>query len=66
MGNTYLAMYAHSHLGYTRSFIWSVGVLSGLVSIASVVLSASLCDRVGRRRMMLLGWAGLCRRGRLW
>ena len=58
MGNTYLTMYAHSHLGYSRSFIWSVGVLGGLVSIASVVVSASLCDRVGRRRMMLMGWAG--------
>ncbi len=57
MGNTYLAMYAHTHLGYTRSFIWTVGVLSGLVSIASVVVSASLCDRVGRRRIMLMGWA---------
>ena len=50
MGNTYLAMYAHSHLGYTRSFIWTVGALSGLVSIISVVISASLSDRVGRRR----------------
>jgi metabolite-proton symporter len=58
MGNTYLTMYAHSQLGYSRSFIWSVGVLGGLVSITSVALSASLCDRVGRRRMMLLGWAG--------
>ncbi|WP_036467084.1 MFS transporter [Mycobacterium genavense] len=57
MGNTYLAMYAHTHLGYTRSFIWSVGVLSGLVSIATVMVSASLCDRVGRRRLMLAGWA---------
>jgi len=58
MGNTYLTVYAHSHLGYTRSFIWAVGALGGLASIASVVLSASLCDRVGRRRLMLLGWAG--------
>jgi MFS family permease len=58
MGNTYLTMYAHSQLGYSRSFIWSVGVLGGLVSITFVALSASLCDRVGRRRMMLLGWAG--------
>jgi MFS family permease len=58
MGNTYLTIYAHNHLGYTRTFIWSVGALCGLVSIAFVVLSASLCDRVGRRRMMLLGWAG--------
>jgi MFS family permease len=58
MGNTYLTVYAHFHLGYTRSFIWAVGALGGLVSITFVALSASLCDRVGRRRMMLLGWAG--------
>jgi metabolite-proton symporter len=58
MGNTYLTVYAHSHLGYTRSFIWAVGALAGLTSIASVALSASLCDRVGRRQMMLFGWAG--------
>ncbi len=58
IGNTYLTVYAHFHLGYTRSFIWAVGALGGLASIASVVLSASLSDRVGRRRMMLLGWSG--------
>ncbi len=58
MGHTYFTMYAHNHLGYTRTFIWSVGALGGLVSIASVALSASLSDLVGRRRMMLLGWAG--------
>ncbi|MGA7464180.1 MAG: MFS transporter, partial [Mycobacterium sp.] len=46
------------NLGYTRSFIWEVGALGGLVSITFVALSATLCDRVGRRRMMLLGWAG--------
>ncbi len=58
MSNTYLTRYAHAELGYTRSFIWAVGALGGLVSIAFVALSATLCDRVGRRRMMLLGWAG--------
>jgi MFS family permease len=57
MGNTYLTVYAHFHLGYTRSFIWAVGALAGLASITFVALSATLCDRVGRRRMMLLGWA---------
>jgi MFS family permease len=57
MGNTYLTMYAHTHLGYTRGFIWSVGVLSGVMSIVSVVISAMLCDRLGRRRIMLVGWA---------
>ncbi len=57
LGNTYFAMYAHSHLGYTRNFIWTVGVLSGLVSLIAVVTSAMLCDRFGRRRMMLIGWS---------
>ncbi len=57
MGNTYLTIYAHSHLGYSRTFIWSVGAVAGLVSITFVSLSAALCDRFGRRRMMLIGWA---------
>jgi MFS family permease len=57
MANTYLTRYAHAELGYSRSFIWEVGALGGLVSLTFVALSATLCDRVGRRRMMLLGWA---------
>ena len=57
MAGTYLTTYAHSHLGYSRNFILFVGVLGGLASIAFVALSATLCDRVGRRRMMLVGWA---------
>ena len=58
MAGTYLTTYAHSHLGYSRNVILFVGVLGGLASIAFVALSATLCDRVGRRRMMLVGWAG--------
>jgi MFS family permease len=58
MAGTYLTTYAHNHLGYTRNFILLVGVLGGLVSIAAIAVSATLCDRVGRRRMMLVGWAG--------
>jgi metabolite-proton symporter len=57
MAGTYLATYAHSHLGYSRNVILFVAVLSGLASMAFVALSATLCDRVGRRRMMLVGWA---------
>ncbi len=59
MGSTYFTMYAHTHLGYTRSFIWFVGALGGLASFSSVAFSATMSDRVGRRRMMLVGWA-LC------
>jgi metabolite-proton symporter len=57
MANTYLAIYAHSHLGYSRNFIWFVGALGGIASMTFMALSAILCDRVGRRRMMLVGWA---------
>jgi MFS family permease len=58
MASTYLTTYAHSHLGYSRNLILFVGVLGGLVTLAFIALSATLCDRVGRRRMMLVGWAG--------
>jgi nitrate/nitrite transporter NarK len=57
MANTYLTIYAHSHLGYTRSFIWSIGVLGGLAAIVVIALSGDLSDRFGRRRVMLVGWA---------
>lgn len=57
LGNTFLVMYAHSHLGYSRSFIWGIGALAGLTSMACVAFSAWMSDRVGRRRMMLLGLA---------
>src|SRR3984957_11257100 len=45
MSNTYLTRYAHSELGYTRSFILSVGALGVL-------------DSIGRSRIMLLVWSG--------
>jgi MFS family permease len=57
LANTYLTLYAHSTLGHPRSLIWTVGALGGLASITSVATSATLSDRVGRRRLMLLGWA---------
>jgi predicted MFS family arabinose efflux permease len=58
MAGSYLSNYAHSHLGYSRNVILFVGVLGGLASIASIALSATLSDRVGRRRMLLVAWAG--------
>jgi MFS family permease len=57
MVSTYLAAYGHTDLGYSRNVVLFVGVLGGLAEIAFVALSATLCDRVGRRRMMLVGWA---------
>jgi MFS family permease len=58
MGGSYLAAYAHTNLGYSRNLMLFVGVLTGLAQIAAVVLSAALCDRVGRRRIVLAGLAG--------
>jgi metabolite-proton symporter len=57
MSNSYLATYGHTHLGYSRNVILVVGVLGGLADITFVALSAALCDRVGRRSVMLVGWA---------
>jgi metabolite-proton symporter len=57
MVSTYLATYAHINLGYSRNMILFVGVLSGLACMVFVAFSATLCDRVGRRRMILVGWA---------
>jgi metabolite-proton symporter len=57
MAGTYLATYANTHLGYSRTVVLVVSVLGGLVYAAFITLSATLCDRIGRRRMMLIGWA---------
>lgn len=57
MASTYLARYAQSALGHSRTLILVVGVLGGLATIALVAVSAGLSDRVGRRRMMLVGRA---------
>jgi metabolite-proton symporter len=54
---TYLVTYAHTGLGYSRSTVLLIAVLGALTIMAFVALSAALCDRVGRRRMMLVGWA---------
>jgi MFS family permease len=57
MASSYLGAYAHTNLGYSHNVVLYVGLLGGLVEMAFVALSAALCDRVGRRRMMLVGWA---------
>ena len=57
MASTYFPTYARSHLGYSNSVILYIGVLGGLVSVGFVALSAVLSDRLGRRRLMLVGWS---------
>jgi metabolite-proton symporter len=57
MASSYLAAYANTQLGYSRNVVLLVGLLGGLADIALIAPSAALSDRVGRRRMMLIGWA---------
>jgi MFS family permease len=57
MAVSYLASYANSQLGYSRNVILFVGVLSVLPGCALIAFSANLSDRIGRRRMILIGWA---------
>lgn len=57
MAGTYLTGYAHSRLGLSRTAILSAGLLGGLVWTALVPVSARMSDRVGRRPVILSGWA---------
>jgi metabolite-proton symporter len=57
MASAYLPTYANTHLGHSRNVILFVGLLAGLGYVAAAAFSATLSDRVGRRRMMLVGWA---------
>ncbi|WP_373140685.1 MFS transporter [Mycobacterium marinum] len=57
LASTFLPSYAQLHLGYSRNLVLLIGVLGGLVCSGFVALSAILCDRFGRRRVMLVGWA---------
>jgi MFS family permease len=56
MAGTYLTSYAHNH-GLSRNSILIAGMLGGLVWTAGVVLSGTMCDRVGRRPVIMSAWA---------
>ena len=55
MASTYLATYANTNLGYSRNIVLFIGMLGALTYITFIALSATLSDRIGRRRMMLIG-----------
>lgn len=57
LASTYLTAYAHTHLGYSRNVILLIGALGGLTCIASAMLTSVLCDRFGRRRVILVCWS---------
>ncbi|MEE6170196.1 MULTISPECIES: MFS transporter [unclassified Mycolicibacterium] len=56
LGGTYLMSYASTRIGHPRSLILGVGVLAGVALMAFSALSAVLCDRYGRRRIILTGF----------
>ena len=56
MGGTYLMGYANAEIGHPHSLVLGVGMLGGLAVIAFTALSASLCDTLGRRRIILFGF----------
>jgi metabolite-proton symporter len=56
MAGTYLTGYAAGHLGHPRNLVLGAGVLGGLSMMALTAASAILCDRVGRRRVILIGF----------
>ncbi|MFV8052333.1 MFS transporter [Mycobacterium sp. 48b] len=57
LGGTYLMSYASTRIGHPRSLILGVGVLAGVALMAFSAISAVLCDRYGRRRVILAGFA---------
>jgi metabolite-proton symporter len=56
MGGTYLMGYGNNELGHPRNLILAVGVFGGLAMMALTAVSAGLCDRYGRRGIILLGF----------
>ena len=57
MGGTYLMSYAATILQHPREMVLSVGVLGGVAMLACTAVSAGLSDRLGRRRLILLGFS---------
>lgn len=56
LGGTYLLSYAATKIGHPRTLILTVGVLAGIALMTFTAISAVLCDRYGRRRIILAGF----------
>jgi MFS family permease len=57
MAGTYLTSYAHNHVGLSHNAILIAGMLGGVVWTLGVVFSGIMCDRVGRRPVIMSAWA---------
>lgn len=57
LSGTYLTNYATTTLGFTRTFVLTVGACGGVILTLGIICSALLSDRFGRRA--LIGWTNL-------
>lgn len=57
MGNTFLMSYAHTHVGFSPTIVLTVSLLGGVVALVCNTVSAVLCDRFGRRRVIMAAFA---------
>lgn len=57
MGNTFLVSYAHTHLSFSPKVVLTVSLLGGVVALVCNTASAVLCDRFGRRGVIMAACA---------
>ncbi len=57
MGGTYLTGYGRTELGHSFSLVLIANVAGGLAMVTTCAISAVLSDSLGRRRVILLGFA---------
>ncbi|CAA9238180.1 MAG: Uncharacterized MFS-type transporter [uncultured Actinomycetospora sp.] len=55
IGVTYLTSYGTQELGLPRTTVLAWGIVGGLVFAATTIVGAILSDRVGRRKMIIIG-----------
>ena len=55
IGVTYLTSYGTQNLELPRTTVLAMGIIGGLVFAATTIAGAILSDRVGRRRMIIIG-----------
>jgi len=57
IGVTYLTTYGTSEVGLSRPTVLAMGIVGGVVMSGVVIASAVLSDRIGRRRVVVIGSA---------
>lgn len=55
IGTTYLTSYGTAQLGLSRITILTLNIVGGAAFVATTILGAIISDRVGRKKVMLIG-----------